>query len=204
MLLDHHDTVKLADFAGSSIDGIPSTVDYDNRSKLPGNDNADEISDIFALGSAMWEMAMGTLPYPDLSWREVQGLYKRGKFPKPKNMSELGRIITNCWQQSYSRAEDVVADLEYAFPELISTEYQSESEESLLETIPSHGGRGHASKYTYVEKATNHRHKTPKYKDSEKRNEKDSRKEKQKGRGTVRTGFLLKWFTPTHTRAVKV
>ena len=72
MLLSSDDTVKLGDFAGSSIDGSPSTVDYEVRSKLPGSDEPDEISDIFALGSAMWEMATGSPPYEEKSWREVQ------------------------------------------------------------------------------------------------------------------------------------
>ena len=72
MMLSADDTVKLGDFAGSSLNGSIPTVDYEIRSKLPGTDEPDEISDIFGLGSAIWEMATGLPPYHDKTWREVQ------------------------------------------------------------------------------------------------------------------------------------
>jgi len=112
MLLDSTDSVKLADFAGSSVDGSVATVGYEIRSRLPGADEPNEMTDIFALGSAMYEMATGKRPYEDKSAREVQNLYKRGRFPKLSEIPDLGRVIENCWQQLYGSAREVVDDLD--------------------------------------------------------------------------------------------
>jgi serine/threonine protein kinase len=111
MLLDSTDCVKLADFAGSLVDGSVASVDYEVRSRLPGAVEPTEKTDLFALGSAMYEMATGKLPYEDKSSKEVQNLYKADRFPKLPQIPDLGRVIENCWRQSYESARDVVNDL---------------------------------------------------------------------------------------------
>jgi len=205
MLLSAEGTVKIGDFAGSSIDGSSATVDYEVRSKLAVAGEPNEVSDIFALGSAMWEMAMGSPPFKDESWREVHGLYKRGKFPKLKSMPELGRIIRNCWEQRYHSAQDVVYDLEAAYPGLDSRSSTSGFLESLeFEASKlSPPDRESPSKHKYVEHATNHRHKSRKYEpDADRWNERHSHK-KERNREDRSAGFFSKLFKPAYTYQIR-
>jgi hypothetical protein len=150
MMLSADGTVKVGDFAGSSIDGSAPTVDYEIRSKLPRSGEPDEISDIFALGSAIWEMATGWAPYADKTWREVHGLYKRGRFERLRSMPELDSIIRKCWMQGYSSAQEVVYDLEATCDDFDTSSTLVDSMESLnLEPKESLPNR-EAARYKYV------------------------------------------------------
>jgi hypothetical protein len=163
MMLSADGTVKLGDFAGSSIDGSTPTVDYEVRSKLPRSDEPDEISDIFALGSAIWEMATGLAPYVDKTWREVHGLFKRNRFPRLKSMPELDCVIRKCWMQGYNSAQEVVYDLESACDDFETSSTLVDSMES-LNLEPKEGPPSRqAAKYKYVEHAKNPRRKPRTY-----------------------------------------
>ena len=112
MLLDSSDTIKLADFAGSSIDDSDVSINYEVRSRLPNVDKPNKKSDIFALGSAMYEMATGHRPYEKLSYITIQNLYRKGDFPKDvDSIPELGKVIRKCWEQRFDSAWDVVRAL---------------------------------------------------------------------------------------------
>jgi len=112
MLLDWRDTLKLGDFAGSSIDGSDTSVTYELRSRLPGTKKPSKKSDIFALGSAMYELATGHPPYDGESYQNVQSFYKKKIFPTDVEMiPELGPIIMKCWLQHYETAWDVLRAL---------------------------------------------------------------------------------------------
>ena len=80
MLLDAKDTLKVADFAGSSIDGSDASVNYEARSRLPRISRPTEKSDIYALGSALYELATCRLPYSGESYKNMQKLYKQERF----------------------------------------------------------------------------------------------------------------------------
>jgi len=197
MMLSADGTVKLGDFAGSSIDGSPATVDYDVRSKLPRTDEPDEISDIYALASAMWEMATGSAPYEDKTWREVHGLFKRSRFPKLKSMPDLDWIIRKCWMQGYSSTQEVVCDLEAAcadFTDSSSTLVDSTESlnlELMKESVPD---RQASSKHTHIKHAKTLRHKPRTYElDSEKWNKKRSHG-REKDKGDKSGGLLQKIF----------
>jgi len=84
MLLDSSDSVRLVDFAGSSLDNSPSTVNYEVQSRLPGLLKPSKQSDIFALGSAIYEMATGVKPYEKMSYREVQKLYAKKAYQRQR------------------------------------------------------------------------------------------------------------------------
>jgi len=117
MLLDYEGTVKIADFAGSSVDwcAFASSVDYEVGSKLPRNGEPTERTDIFALGSAIYEMMTRKSPYKGLHYTEVQRRFKQGKFPSDfGEFSQLGLIVEKCWGKGgkfYDSADHVVNDL---------------------------------------------------------------------------------------------
>lgn len=107
MLLDDDDNLKLSDFAGSSIDGSKATVVYEDWSLLPHRDIPPVKRDLFALGSAIYEMSTGHPPYPNKSKAEIQNLYWNEIFP-PTNGLALGSVIRLCWERYYSTAGQVV------------------------------------------------------------------------------------------------
>jgi serine/threonine protein kinase len=112
MLLDSHDTIKLADFAGSSIDDSEVSINYEVRSRLPNISKPTKKSDVFALGSAMYEMATGHPPYAKMSYSTIQNLYRKEKFPDDVDgIPILGKIIRKCWEQRFDTAHDVVRAL---------------------------------------------------------------------------------------------
>lgn len=96
MLLDITDTLKLADFTRSLINSSDASMNYEIRSRLPGVTRRIKKSDIFALGSAIFELATSHPPYPAQSYKAMQNQYRNGKFKKVNNLPELGHIITKC------------------------------------------------------------------------------------------------------------
>ena len=185
--------MKIGDFAGSSVNGSVATVDYELRSKAPGTDEPDERSDIFALGSAIYEMVTGARPYEDKTWREVHGLYKRWQFPKLNTMGQfqrmpgLARIIDRCWHQkspkAYQHVQQVVDALDDMRAEQDSASSTSDYQDSLAgDSIAKPSRKDRQDSATYVHLASNRRHRSRKNDpDLEKGNEKHSyRKEKKK------------------------
>jgi len=122
MLLDPADTLKIADFAGSSIDGSSATVDYEVWSRRPGVNEPNEESDIFALGSAIYEMLTGCPPYHNLPQGQIAENYKKGQFPKldsissPKYGGCLVASIKGCWRQRFHDTQELVESLERRMP----------------------------------------------------------------------------------------
>jgi len=202
MMLAADGTVKLGDFAGSSLDGSQPTVESEVRSKLPGTYEPDEISDRFAFGSAVFEMATGSAPYQDRSWREVHGLFKRNKFPRVKNMPELDQIIRRCWMQEYETTQEVVRDLKRLADEDVDlSSTLVDSQESLnIEPEEVSPDRQAATKYTYVEHAKSPRRKPRKYgpdpeKWDKKRGHGKEKKRDDKGVGLLDKLFNLRSYT---------
>jgi serine/threonine protein kinase len=112
MLLDSKGVLKLADFAGSSVDGSPASVDYEKGSRLPGQLEPTQKTDIFALGSAFFEMETRTPPYQEKSLSEIDKLYKQGRFTDWNLAPLLGKIIKKCWHQRYQSALEIIEDLD--------------------------------------------------------------------------------------------
>ena len=107
-----HDEIKLCDFGGSSIDGKPTVAGYECRSQRwdDAHENPSIQSELFALGSTMYEIWTTTRPYHDEPEETVEQNYKRQCFPDVRTLP-VAEIIEKSWHGTYSSADEVFADL---------------------------------------------------------------------------------------------
>jgi serine/threonine protein kinase len=101
---------RVADFAGSSIDGSPLLVLVIESHELPGSLLSTQ-ADLFALGSVLYEIMTGQPPYKGLGDKGTRDLHLEVKFPEISTLGAVGFIIEQCWQTSYSGAEAVAEGL---------------------------------------------------------------------------------------------
>ncbi|KAJ5945950.1 hypothetical protein N7454_002789 [Penicillium verhagenii] len=110
LLLDAALDIKIIDFSGSSLDGCKSASGEGTRFYLPRHwrDPPTLATDLFALGSTLYEVFDGSSPYEDIPSDQVEVLYKKKEFP---NVSEIpcGNIIKQCWLSQVDSAENVQA-----------------------------------------------------------------------------------------------
>lgn len=112
ILLDWDENARLSDFAGSSIDGSEPTVFPSAHSEHPATPttNPSIQSELFALGSMLYEIETTYMPYPDKNDGELARLFKANKFPDTLELM-LGNVITNCWMARYEDSSQVVVDI---------------------------------------------------------------------------------------------
>ncbi|KAF1964438.1 hypothetical protein BU23DRAFT_594155 [Bimuria novae-zelandiae CBS 107.79] len=108
--LDDRLDVKLGDFAGSAIDGLPPLVCYETSHELPDEDISAKI-ELFALGSTVYEIMTGSKPYRDLPDHEVSAAFSEGRYPDLESFSAFRDIIMRCWTQKYATAEEALRDV---------------------------------------------------------------------------------------------
>ncbi|EOA84628.1 hypothetical protein ACJQWK_06522 [Exserohilum turcicum] len=111
ILLDENLNAKLADFAGSSLDGSPLLVIVTESHRRPGDTCCVE-ADIFAFGSTLYTIVTGQSPYPDLQDYEIDKCIKNGSFPPTDALGPLGKIISKCWRDEYPDANSVSKEIE--------------------------------------------------------------------------------------------
>ncbi|KAI1498034.1 kinase-like domain-containing protein [Biscogniauxia marginata] len=110
-LVDGDLRLRLIDFSGSSIDKKPPLVVDNTRFFLPRSredDSSGVLSDIFALGSSIYEIMTGKQPYAELNEEEVELMYTRGEFPSVDKVV-CGDIISGCWMCRFDSAQAVYA-----------------------------------------------------------------------------------------------
>ncbi|KAL3454397.1 kinase-like protein [Aspergillus insuetus] len=97
--LDKSLDLKVGNFTSSS-----------NGSFVTPQDLQDDISDY---GSALYEMAMGYVPFPNLHKDEREQRLKQKSFPDLANL-ELKYVVLRCWDGHYTRFADVLRDINIA------------------------------------------------------------------------------------------
>ncbi len=111
ILLDEQLNTKLSDFGGSSLDGSPLLVAVTASHRCPGPALSIQ-GDIFALGSAFYEIMTGYVPYHEFSEEEVEARYSKSEFPETKFLGPIGDVITMCWYGRYSSFDAIITDIE--------------------------------------------------------------------------------------------
>ena len=113
ILLDESDKAYLIDFSGSWIDTEQGSAFESVRFRLPrsGEDDSTVRTDLFALGSVLYEIMTGMQPYLDLEDDVVEAKFRQGEFPGVDSIV-CGRTILQCWESTVDSADDVRRALE--------------------------------------------------------------------------------------------
>lgn len=123
-LLDADLNARLSDFNASGYDakaalgleGSKALGHEDPSHYLPRDpmtDNGVE-SDLFALGSVLYELVAGHRPYENLKDNTIQSMYEQGQFPNVEGLL-LGEIILGCWKGRFLSAHHVLRFGENAY-----------------------------------------------------------------------------------------
>jgi hypothetical protein len=109
--LDEQLSVKLGDFAGSALDDLPGLICYETSHELPEQEGISKRSELFALGSTIYEIMTGSKPHSELSDEEVCIAFTKGRYPDLESLPAFKDIIVGCWKQSYASADEVLNDV---------------------------------------------------------------------------------------------
>lgn len=113
-LMDNSGGIKLCDFAGSRRDGEEARVCYEVRSQHPLYESGDCTlsTEIFALGSLIFEIILREPPYASEPGKVVREKFEKGQFPLFKIEDfRMQRIIRKCWQGEYRDVHEVIKDI---------------------------------------------------------------------------------------------
>lgn len=112
MLLDRDDNIKYCDFSGSSIDGERSVAVVSPHAQHPGIKIGSPTiqSELFSLGSALYEISTTRKAYEGMKETELQDRYTKGEYPKTDHLL-LGPVILKCWCGKYRNAGETAAEI---------------------------------------------------------------------------------------------
>lgn len=110
IFLDDSLDVKLGDFAGSAIDDLPPLICYETSHELPDEDIS-TMTELFALGSTIFEVMTGAKPYKDLAEHEISAAFSEGRYPDLRNVSVFRSTIARCWSQDYATVDEALKDV---------------------------------------------------------------------------------------------
>jgi serine/threonine protein kinase len=111
-LLDSKFRLRIIDFSGSSMDGSYFSAVESARFCLPRPWEAPStiLTDLFALGSTIYEIMTGMQPYAQYTDEEVETFFRRGMFP-PVDSISCGELIKRCWHSEIRSAEEIQVSL---------------------------------------------------------------------------------------------
>ncbi|KAF2212849.1 hypothetical protein CERZMDRAFT_41106 [Cercospora zeae-maydis SCOH1-5] len=110
VFLDENLDAKLGDFAGSAIDNLPPLVCYETSHELPGEDIS-TLTELFALGSTVYEVMTGMRPYNELPEHEISAAFSESRYPDLNPVSVFRNTIMKCWTQSYATVEEALGEV---------------------------------------------------------------------------------------------
>jgi serine/threonine protein kinase len=116
-LVDLNFNVRLSDFNAAGFDDQPDLGMKGRPAQglevashcLPRDLEADNtvISDLFALGSTLYELLTREVPFEGQSDEFMELSFREGNFPSTEGLL-LGEVIMGCWKQIFSSAEEVL------------------------------------------------------------------------------------------------
>lgn len=125
LMLDANFDIKLIDFQGRMLAPDGKTVVLNGYALTfakadmprPDHNHFDAKTDIFAVGSTIFNIMMGSLPYEDLSGHdvpsanEIERRFREGEFDPRLDDCYCSEAIRKCWTGSYESAQGLVEDL---------------------------------------------------------------------------------------------
>ncbi|OAA65490.1 Protein kinase-like domain protein [Niveomyces insectorum RCEF 264] len=114
VLLDADFNVRVADFAGSCIDGARYKICAGERYLVPGwsfRKTPEPADDLFLLGGLIYFIMTSKEPHQDVASEfDVAKLLEAGQFPDVAGL-DCGAVIQGCWNGSLKSAEAVLEQL---------------------------------------------------------------------------------------------
>jgi serine/threonine protein kinase len=105
---------KLIDFDSSAILGEKRWGDEEARYSCPSEKLVTKLpsfqTDIFALGSAMYEILTDSPPYNDVSSDEAERRFELRQLPNTANL-HAGNVILGCWRGEFKTVGEVEREL---------------------------------------------------------------------------------------------
>ncbi|KAJ6185158.1 hypothetical protein N7519_006459 [Penicillium mononematosum] len=110
-------SIQLCDFAGSSINGLESLVEEETRYlSSPSSSSVSSPrtikTDLFALGSFIYEVSTGTSPFAEINNKYVARLYAAKVFSSLNGL-QYQDIISKCWNSQYSSVDMLRRDIQH-------------------------------------------------------------------------------------------
>ena len=102
-------SIVFSDFSGSKIGDEESLVRPETRYEKQGEEfiRISRATDVFAIGSLIYEIVTGKPPYDELEVDDVERLFKRAEFPSTADVY-LGGIIRGCWIGGFETVKQVL------------------------------------------------------------------------------------------------
>lgn len=114
-LVDEKLNIRLSDFGGSSLQGSDALVMENATHFLPRDEDSPNSvqSDLFALGSTIYEIFLGKRPYEGMEDEEIQRLFSDKVFPTLDGIGDQKwrNIVLKCWLCEYSGASEILDDI---------------------------------------------------------------------------------------------